>query len=206
MTDGSEGRIEAKRFIRETGIAAEIAGLTEPVLESLGFRLVRVLVSSRNGTTVQIMAERPGDIIRIEDCTLISRQLSPVLDAHEPIAGGYHLEISSPGIDRPLVRPSDFEDWSGYEAKVELQETIEGRKRFRGVIEGYENGELRLIVELEDGSQEKVKNRQVLGLAVDRIASAKLVMTDKLLSAALARRKRAGQDETRQDRNDNLDG
>ena len=94
-------------------MAAEIAALAEPVLSDLGFRLVRVVVSGRNGATVQIMAERPDGTITVEECAEISRNLSPVLDAHDPITGQYTLEISSPGIDRPLVRPSDFEDWAG---------------------------------------------------------------------------------------------
>ena len=104
----------------------------------MGFRLVRVAISGRDGSTVQIMAERPDGTITVEECAEISRSLSPVLDAHDPIPGQYTLEMSSPGIDRPLVRPSDFEDWAGYEAKIELKEPISGRKRFRGVLEGVE--------------------------------------------------------------------
>ena len=105
---------------------------------SLGFRLVRVTVSGRNGTTVQIMAERPDGTITVEDCADISRQLSPLLDAHDPITGHYTLEISSPGIDRPLARPSDFEAWAGHEAKIEMKELVAGRKRFRGVLKGLD--------------------------------------------------------------------
>ncbi len=169
-----------KRFVRESGVAAEIASLAEPLLEDLGFRLVRVLVSGRDGGTVQIMAERSSGVITIEDCTLISRRLSPLLDVHDPMPGGYNLEISSPGIDRPLVRPSDFEIWAGYEAKVELRELVDGRKRFRGLIEGFEDGEVRLAVAL-DG----VEGNQVMGFPVDMIESAKLVLTDELTKAAL---------------------
>ncbi|MGI9386307.1 MAG: ribosome maturation factor RimP, partial [Methyloligellaceae bacterium] len=194
MTDVFEGGVGAKRFIRETGIAADIAGIAEPVLKSLGFRLVRVVVSGRSGTTVQIMADRPTGSITIEDCTLISRQLSSVLDAHELMAGEYNLEISSPGIDRPLVRPSDFEDWSGFEAKIELRKTIDGRKRFRGQIEGFEQGEVRLLVDLDGGKEKKGKACQTLGFSTDLIESAKLVMTDELVSAALARQKNTGRD------------
>ncbi len=194
MTDGSEGGAEARRFFREKGIAADVAALAEPVLESLDFRLVRVVVSARSGATVQIMVERPKGAITIEDCSLISRQLSPVLDAGELAIGRHNLEISSPGIDRPLVRPSDFEDWSGYEARIELREMVGGRKRFRGLIEGYEQGELRLEVALESGTE-----TQILGFPVDLIESAKLVMTDELVAAALARRKNVGQSE-----NDNM--
>lgn len=171
------------RFFHETGVAAEIAGLVEPVLEDLGFRLVRVNVSGRDGGTVQVMAERGDGTATIDDCALISRRLSPVFDAHDPVSGGYNLEISSPGIDRPLVRPSDFETWAGYEAKVELKELLDGRRRFRGEIEGFEDGEIRLEVELAGN-----EGRQVIGLPTDLVAEAKLVMTDALIKAALARR------------------
>ena len=134
------GAASDARFVGETGLAADVAALAEPVLIDMGFRLVRVAISGRDGTTVQIMAERPDGTITVQECAEISRNLSPVLDAHDPISGQYTLEISSPGIDRPLVRPSDFEDWAGYEAKVELREAISGRKRFRGVLEGVEDG------------------------------------------------------------------
>ena len=118
-----------ERFIRETGPAAEIAALAEPVLEDMGFRLVRVAVSKRDGGTIQIMADKAGGNIVVDDCAHISRRLSPLLDAHDPVEGRYYLEVSSPGIDRILVRPSDFEDWAGYEVKVELKELIDGRRR-----------------------------------------------------------------------------
>jgi ribosome maturation factor RimP len=116
-----------RRFVRETGTARVIADLAEPVLGELGFRLVRVKVSGRDGGTVQIMAERPGGEMSVEDCATISRRLSPVLDAYDPMPGHYRLEVSSPGIDRPLVRPSDFALWAGHEAKVELTELFDGR-------------------------------------------------------------------------------
>lgn len=169
------------RFVQETGPAGEIAALAEPVLEELGLRLVRVIVSGRDGGTVQVMAERPDGTISIDDCTAASRQLSPLLDAHDPMPGRYHLEVSSPGIDRPLVRPSDFEMWSGENAKLELKEMVDGRKRFRGRIEGFEDGEVRLEVEL-DGQD----GPQIIGLPVAMIASAKLVMSDALLKARRA--------------------
>ncbi len=171
-----------ERFIRETGVAQEIAALAEPVLDELGFRLVRVLVTGRDGGTVQIMAERPDGTISIEGCTAISRRLSPLLDAHDPVPGRYRLEVSSPGVDRPLVRPADFETWAGYEAKVELTELVDGRKRFRGRIEGFEEGEARLEVNLDEWD-----GPQVMGFPVGLIASAKLVMSDDLIRAALAR-------------------
>jgi ribosome maturation factor RimP len=178
------GRASDARFIGETGVAAQIAGLAEPVLAELGFRLVRVVVSGRNGSTVQIMAERPDGTITVEECAEISRRLSPVLDVHDPIQGHYNLEISSPGIDRPLVRPSDFEDWAGYEARIELKEMVSGRKRFRGLLEGVEGDEVRIEVELEG------LGRQVLGLPIRLIGEARLVLTDELIREALRRAKK----------------
>ena len=183
MTTTVGGAASDARFIGEAGLAADVAALAEPVLIDLGFRLVRVTISGRDGTTVQIMAERPDGTITVQECAEISRNLSPVLDAHDPISGHYTLEISSPGIDRPLVRPSDFEDWAGYEAKVELKEAISGRKRFRGVLEGVEDGEVRLEVELDQ------IGRQVIGLPIRMIAEARLVLTDDLIREALRRSK-----------------
>jgi len=178
------GAASDARFIGETGLAADVAALAEPVLIDMGFRLVRVAISGRDGTTVQIMAERPDGTITVQECAEISRNLSPVLDAHDPISGQYTLEISSPGIDRPLVRPSDLEDWAGYEAKVELKEAISGRKRFRGVLEGVEDGEVRLEVQLDQ------VGLQVIGLPIGMIAEARLVLTDDLVREALRRSKK----------------
>jgi ribosome maturation factor RimP len=176
-----------ERFVLETGPASEIAALVEPVLEDMGFRLVRVVMSRRDGGTIQIMADKAGGTINVDDCASISRRLSPLLDAHDPIEGRYFLEVSSPGIDRILVRPSDFEDWAGFETKVELKELIDGRRRFRGILEGYENGEMLLQVRLDEESEP-----QTIGLPVDLIHDAKLVLTDELIRASLARAKAAG--------------
>lgn len=175
-----------RRFVRETGPARQIADLAEPVLEELGFRLVRVKVSGRDGGTVQIMAERPSGDMTVEDCATISRRLSPVLDAYDPMPGQYRLEISSPGIDRPLVRPSDFALWAGHEAKVELKELVDGRKRFRGVIEGVEDDEARLRIEL-DGKAEPV----TIGLPFSLISEAKLVANMQSFRADLSGKKAA---------------
>lgn len=185
MTQTSSVRED--RFVRETGPAGEIAALVEPVLEELGFRLVRVIVSGRDGGTLQIMAERGDGSCRIEDCTAISRAISPLLDAHDPMPGRYHLEVSSPGIDRPLVRASDFEAWAGHEAKIELREAVGGRKRFRGTLEGFEDGEVRIVADLEDG-----EGKRHLGFPVELVSSAKLVMSDELVRAALAGEGSAG--------------
>lgn len=182
MQGGDEADTD-DRFLRETGPAASVAALIRPALEDLGFRLVRVQVSGREGATLQIMAERPDGSISIDDCETISRQLSPLLDVHDPIRGAYRLEISSPGIDRPLVRPSDFEDWAGYEAKIEVREAIDGRRRFRGRLEGFEDGEVRMDVDLD------TEGRQILGFPIALISDARLVMTDELIREALARAK-----------------
>ena len=176
-----------ERFIREAGPAVEIAALVEPVLEDMGFRLVRVVMSRRDGSTIQIMADKAGGAINVDDCASISRRLSPLLDAHDPVEGRYFLEVSSPGIDRILVRPSDFEDWAGFETKVELKELIDGRRRFRGILEGYENGEMLLQVRLDEKSEP-----QTIGLPIDLIHDAKLVLTDELIRASLAKAKAAG--------------
>jgi len=167
------------RFIRETGVAAAIAALVEPVLEDLGFRLVRVQVSGRDGQTVQVMAERPMGGMSIEDCEAVSRTLSPLLDAHDPVPGSYRLEVSSPGIDRPLVRVSDFLDWRGHEAKIELKSPIGGRRRFRGVLKGLDGDKVRIAIDAEEA----------LALPVDQIADAKLVLTDELIRETLRRAK-----------------
>lgn len=177
---------EDRRFARETGPARIIADLAEPVLAQLGFRLVRVKVSGRDGGTVQIMAERPDGGMSVDDCAVISRALSPVLDAYDPVPGQYRLEVSSPGIDRPLVRPSDFASWAGHEAKVELNELVDGRKRFRGVIEGIAKDEVRLRIELE-GKAEPV----VIGLPFSLIGEAKLVADQASFRAHLAGKKPA---------------
>jgi len=185
--EGAALAAPTERFIREAGPAAEIAALVEPVLDDMGFRLVRVVMSRRDGSTIQIMADKAGGAINVDDCASISRRLSPLLDAHDPVEGRYFLEVSSPGIDRILVRPSDFEDWAGFETKVELKELIDGRRRFRGILEGYENGEMLLQVRLDEKSEP-----QTIGLPIDLIHDAKLVLTDELIRASLAKAKAAG--------------
>lgn len=176
---------EDARLNREAGLAGEIAALVEPALDGMGYRLVRVQVSGRDGQTVQIMAERPDGSMRIEDCEQVSRALSPLLDAFDPVPGSYRLEVSSPGIDRPLVRVSDFAEWRGHEAKIELKSPIDGRKRFRGVLEGVEDGEVRMAYDEDQGEQRTV------GFPIDQIADAKLVLTDDLVRETLRRSKRA---------------
>ena len=187
----AESGPDTRRFLRETGVAAEIATIVEPVLEDPGFRLVRVKVQGGGGTAdkiVQLMAERPDGSITIDDCETISKQVSPVLDVADPVSGAYRLEVSSPGIDRPLVRPSDFEDWSGHEAKIELTEPVGGRRKFKGMLEGFEDGEVR--IEADTGEH----GIQHLGLPVNLISDARLVLTDELIRDALARAKKRHSD------------
>jgi ribosome maturation factor RimP len=183
MSLSTEGA-SSERFLRETGLAADVAAVVEPVLGDLGFRLVRVKIQGDGrDRIVQLMAERPDGSITVDDCEAISKGISPVLDVADTVSGAYRLEVSSPGIDRPLVRPSDFEDWSGHEAKIELTEPIDGRRRFKGVLEGFEDGEVR--IKADTGEQ----GIQHLGLPVHLIADAKLVLTDELIREALQRAK-----------------
>jgi ribosome maturation factor RimP len=185
MHAGDEGT-SGDRFIVESGAAARVAELIEPALQGRGYRLVRVTVSGADGKTLQIMAERPDGTMTIDDCEAISKEISPLLDVHDPIAGAYRLEVSSPGIDRPLVRASDFEDWAGHEAKLEVKELIDGRRRFRGTLEGFEDGEVRIEVDL---GGEAGKN--VIGIPIGLLAEARLVLTDELIREALSRAKKS---------------
>jgi ribosome maturation factor RimP len=178
------------RFIRETGIAARVAEIVEPVVIDLGYRLVRVQISGREGQTLQIMAERADGTMTAGDCELVSRQVSAILDVEDPIEGAFHLEISSPGIDRPLVRASDFDTWAGYEAKVELREAVSGRKRFKGLLEGFTEGEVRMLVDIAD-PQTGAGRREVVGFPIGLLADARLVMTDDLIRESLRRAKQA---------------
>jgi ribosome maturation factor RimP len=171
------------RLITEPGRPARVAALAEPVLASLGYRLVRVRISAFAGCTVQIMAERPDRTMTVEDCEAVSRALSPVLDVADPIEGAYRLEISSPGIDRPLVRRSDFDRYAGYVAHVEMQVPIDGRKRFRGELKGTAGDCARI---LWDGASDETS--EIL-LRIDDMLEAKLVLTDTLISEALRKSK-----------------
>jgi ribosome maturation factor RimP len=171
-----------QRLTRETGPALRVAKLVEPVLEGLGFRLVRVKMS---GATLQIMAERPDGSFTIDDCEQASRAISPVLDVEDVIASRYFLEMSSPGIDRPLVRRQDFERWAGHEAKIEMAVPQAGRKRFRGIIEGLADSEVRLFIDNPEGGSEKL----LIGVPFADIGEAKLILTDALIEAAKSRRK-----------------
>ncbi|MGI9481301.1 MAG: ribosome maturation factor RimP [Hyphomicrobiales bacterium] len=172
------------RLRSEQGVARRVADIVEPAIEGLGYRVVKIRITGQNGQTLQIMAERPDGSMDIAGCEEISRAISPLLDVEDPISGKYQLEISSPGIDRPLVRPSDFEAWSGFEVKLEMAAMIAGRKRFRGKLEGFEDGEVRLWFSEGEGAEPVV-----IGLPFDGLAEAKLVMNDELLKAAGAAEK-----------------
>ena len=171
----------SERLIKEHGLEARIAGVIEPVLEDLGFRLVRVRLTAQNGQTVQVMAERPDGTMSVDDCEIVSNAISPVLDVEDPVPGAYHLEVSSPGIDRPLVRESDFRDWAGHVAKLETATMIDGRKRFKGRITGVESGEVRL--RRTDGADE------AFALPLGAIADARLILDDDLIRESLRRDK-----------------
>lgn len=172
------------RLTGETGVGAQVARVVEGPLQGLGFRLVRVKVSAQNGCTVQIMLERPDGTCTIDDCEAASRVLSPILDLDDPVGGAYNLEMSSPGIDRPLVRVSDFARWAGHEAKVELAVPMDGRKRFRGIL-GAPDAEGKTVpIDLPD-VKEGLPSRIMLPLR--DLAEAHLVLTDELVRESLRR-------------------
>lgn len=179
-----ESRVDEPRLVIETGQAARVAGIVGPVLEGLGFRLVRVKLSGREGITLQIMAERPDGTFGIDECEAASRAISPVLDVEDPISGAYALELSSPGIDRPLVRISDFQRWAGHEVKVEMAVPIEGRKRFRGILTGATAAEA--VIRLDDVPNDMPDTYH---LPIADIGEARLMLTDDLVREALRRDK-----------------
>lgn len=174
------------RLITETGVAARVAAIASGVLGALGYRIVRVKVTNRDGGTLQIMAERPDGTMSIDDCEAASRALSPVLDVEDPIAGAYRLEMSSPGIDRPLVRLGDFARWAGHEVKVEMSVPVNGRKRYRGLLLGTSGDVAR--VKRADAREDEP---EVVELPVADMGEARLVLTDALITDALRRAKAA---------------
>src|SRR4051794_3621839 len=176
------------RLIVEPGLSARVAGLVEPVVEGLGYRLVRVRVSGSDGCTVQGMAERADGTMTIEDCEICSRALSPVLDADDPVDRAYRLEVSSPGIDRPLVRQSDFVRYANNFVKIEMAVAVEGRKRFRGQLLGAEGNVARL--RRDDVSTGETTD---VMLPIADMAEAKLVLTEALIAESLRRGKQAEQ-------------
>ena len=178
------------RLIVEPGLPARVAAIAEPVIESLGYRLVRVKVSAAEGSTVQIMAERPDGSMTVEGCETISRALSLVLDEADLIESAYRLEISSPGIDRPLVRKSDFDRYAGHLVKIETEIPIDGRKRFRGLLIGTEGEATRIRQDDKKDDAEAGETAEIL-LPIEEMSEAKLVLTDELVTEALRRGKSA---------------
>jgi ribosome maturation factor RimP len=180
------------RLVVEPGAAARVSAVAGPVLQGMGYRLVRIKISGEAGCTVQIMAERPDGSMQIEDCEAISKALSPVLDIADPIERAYRLEISSPGIDRPLVRRSDFERYAGHLVKIEMTLPHDGRKRFRGTLGGIEGEAVRLHRDDNHaGEQADVV------LVMEDISDARLVLTDELIAESM-RRGKAAERELRQ--------
>ncbi len=168
-----------KRYINETGQEQRIALIVEPVARELGLLLVRVKITPENGCTLQIMAEDDKGQFTVAQCQELSQELSPLLDAEEPIEGAYHLEVSSPGIDRPLVRQRDFLRWLGHEARIELGDMLNGRKRFRGLIKAA--NETHVTITLPDVPEGANAD---FDLPLASLANAKLILTDRLLDEA----------------------
>lgn len=177
------------RLVVEPGVAARVSAVAGPVLQGMGYRLVRIRISGEAGCTVQIMAERPDGSMQIEDCEAISRALSPVLDIEDPVDRAYRLEISSPGIDRPLVRRSDFERFRGHLVKIEMAVAHDGRKRFRGMLDGVEGDAVRLRRDDARAGEEATA-----ALVMEDIAEARLVLTDELIAESMRRGKAAERD------------
>ena len=190
--------LDEPRLLSDGGGARRIAAIAAPVLRDLGFRLVRVKISAADGGTVQIMAERPDGSMNVEDCEQASIALSPVLDLEDPMSHAYRLEISSPGIDRPLVRVSDFQRAIGHEARIEMAVPVGARKRFRGMIDGVEAAgshwiaRLRLVAK-DDGKSDGKNDGlgEAVDLPIKDMDEARLVLTDDLIRAALRREKAA---------------
>lgn len=169
----------------KTAIDRRLAEIVRPVIEDLGFELIRLRLQGGRTATLQIMADRPEGGINVDDCADISTAVSAMLDVDDPLEDAYHLEVSSPGIDRPLTRLKDFATFEGYEARIETNQPIDGRKRFKGVLAGVEGDEVLINIE-EHGEI------ATIGLTFDWLADAKLVLTDELIAEMLRQRKEAG--------------
>src|SRR3569623_1665933 len=189
MTEPNPGSMDAEllaepRLVVEPGVAARVSAVAGPVLQGMGYRLVRIKISGEAGCTVQIMAERPDGSMQIEDCEAVSRALSPVLDIADPIERAYRLEISSPGIDRPLVRRSDFERYAGHLVKIEMAVAHQGRKRFRGTLGAVAGGHV--VLHRDDAREGEAAD---VALTMEDIADARLVLTDELVAESMRRGK-----------------
>jgi len=180
----TEDNSAAARLVHEEGLDAVVASVVAPVIEDMGFRLVRARMIDHNGLTMQIMAERPDGTMSVSECEKLSKALSPVLDVEDPVSQAYNLELSSPGIDRPLVRRSDFETWAGHIAKIETAYLLDGRKRFRGhIVRPEGDGVL-----LRRDNAAKGEDKEVV-IPYEAISAANLVLTDELIREALVRDK-----------------
>ncbi|MEM7720006.1 MAG: ribosome maturation factor RimP [Pseudomonadota bacterium] len=168
-------------LIAKAAIDRRLAEIITPVIEDLGYELVRVRLMSGKETTLQIMADKPEGGIEVDDCSAISTAISATLDVEDPILDAYTLEVSSPGIDRPLTRLKDFDTFEGYDAKLETDELIDGRRRFKGILAGVEDDEV--LINVAEGT---------IGLKFDWLSDAKLVLTDELIKEMLRQRKAAG--------------
>ncbi len=187
-------------LIAKTAIDRKLAEIISPVIEGLGFELVRVRLMGGKTRILQIMADRPDGGIIVEDCATISTAVSAVLDVEDPLEDQYVLEVSSPGIDRPLTRLKDFDMWEGYEARIETTELIDGRRRFKGMLAGTEDDEV--LIELEEGAE-----TLTIGLKFDWLSDAKLILTDDLIAEMLRQRKASGViDETQFDEIETSEG
>jgi ribosome maturation factor RimP len=172
-------------LIAKASIDRRLAEIVTPVIEDLGFELVRIRLMGGRTKTLQIMAERPEGGIEVDDCAKISTAVSATLDVEDPLEDAYTLEVSSPGIDRPLTRLKDFGTWEGHEARIETTELIDGRRRFKGVLQGTDGDEV--LIEIEDQGEPVT-----IGLKFDWLSDAKLVLTDDLIREMLRQRKTAG--------------
>jgi ribosome maturation factor RimP len=172
-------------LIAKTAIDRRLAEIVTPAIEGMGFELVRIRLMGGRTPTLQIMADRPEGGIVVEDCARISTAVSAVLDVEDPIEENYTLEVSSPGIDRPLTRLKDFEMWADYEARLETSELIDGRRRFKGMLRGAEGDEV--LIEIEEG-----KETLTIGLKFDWLSDAKLILTDELIAEMLRQKKASG--------------
>lgn len=181
-------------LVAKAAIDRRIRQIAQPVIEGMGFELVRVRLMGGQRKTLQIMAEKPGGGIEVDDCAAISTALSAVLDVEDPIADPYTLEVSSPGIDRPLTRLADFDTWAGHEARLETAELIDGRRRFRGILQGTEGDEVLIEIEAPPAAPGEPRESETvtIGLRFDWLSDAKLVLTDELIREALKARPGSG--------------
>lgn len=177
-------------LIAKAAIDRRLADIVQPTIEGMGFELVRVRLMGGVNKTLQLMCERPNGGIEVEDCARISTAVSAVLDVEDPLSDAYTLEVSSPGIDRPLTRLKDFEMWQGYEARIETTELIDGQRRFKGVLQGVEGDEV--LIEIESNKSDDGTGHVTIGLQFDWLSDAKLILTDELIREALRQKKEAG--------------